>query len=163
MTWLFTTGTATITLTSTLDGRQTACPGEVVTYTCTVLRTAVITWVASPGINRVDYYPRDQIGQRVVGDFQIALTSNVRNGTGLADLTTTLTVTATLARNGTVVQCRGDEPSERMSLVLSIASEQMVQLMVIMYLKIRAKKYISCRYVIIMLFCIVLSFFQGCS
>ena len=122
---LFTVGTATVALTSTLDGRQTTCPGEMVTYTCTVLRTAVISWVVSPGImNRVDYYPRDQIGPRVVGDFQIALTSNVRNGTGLADLTTTLTVTATLARNGTVVQCRGDDPSERMSLVLNIASEQ---------------------------------------
>ena len=134
VTWFFTAGTATITLTSTLDGRQTACPGEVVTYTCTVLRTAVITWVASPGINRVDYYPRDQIDQirqRVIGDFQIDLISNVPNGTGLADLTITLTATATLARNGTVVECRGDDPSERMSLVLNIASEQSVQLMVI--------------------------------
>ena len=165
VTWLFTTGTATITLTSTLDGRQTACPGEVVTYTCTVPRTTVVSWDASPGINnRVDYYPRDQIGQRVIGHFQIALISNVQIAVGLADLTITLTVTATLARNGTVVECRGDEPSERMSLVLYIASEQSVQLMVIMYLKIRAKKYISCRYVIIMLLCIVLSsFFQGCN
>ena len=121
---LFTVGTATVTLTSTLDGRQTTCPGEVVTYTCTVLRTAVISWVVSPGImNRVDYYPRDQIGLRVVGDFQIALISNVPIVVGLADLTITLTVTATLARNGTVVQCDGDEPSERMSLVLYIASE----------------------------------------
>ena len=123
VTWLFTAGTATITLTSTLDGRQTACPGKVVTYTCTVLRTAVISWVASPGINFVNYYPRDQIGQRIIADFQIALISNVPIAVGLADLTTTLTVTATLARNGTVVQCLGDDPSERMSLVLNIASE----------------------------------------
>ena len=108
----------------------------MVTYNCTVLRTAVISWVASPGINnRVDYYPRDRIEQRVIGDFQLALISNVPIVMGLADLTTTLTVTATLARNGTVVQCRGDERSERMSLVLYIASEQSVQLMVIMYLK----------------------------
>ena len=121
-----------MTLTSTLNGRQTACPGEVVTYTCTVLRTAVISWVVSPGImNRVDYYPRDQIGQRVVGDFQIALTSNVPIVVGLADLTIALTVTATLARNGTVVQCDGDEPSERMILVLYIASEQSVQLVIL--------------------------------
>ena len=96
-------------------------------YTCTVLHTAVISWVASPGINRVDYYPRDQIGHRVIGDFQIALISNVRNDTGLPDLTITLTVTATVAHNGTVVQCLGDEPSERMSLVLNIASEPNVQ------------------------------------
>ena len=113
-----------MTLTSTLDGRQTACPGKVVTYTCTVLRTTVITWVALPDIDGVDYFPSSPLGQQVIGDFQIALTGNIPNGLGLADLTITLTVTATLARNGTVVQCRGDEPSERMSLVLNIASEQ---------------------------------------
>ena len=156
----FTAGAATLTLTSTLDGRQTACPGEVVTYTCTVLRTAVISWVDLPGIGRVDYYPRDLIGQRVIGDFQIALISNVPISVGLADLTITLTVTATPAHNGTEVECRGDDPSERMSLVLYIASEQSVQLMVIiMYLKIRAKMDISCRYAIIMLL-FVLSFFR---
>ena len=156
-TWLFTAGIATITLTSILDGRQTACPEEVVTYTCTVLRTSVVSWVGLPRINRIDYYPRDQIGQQVIGDFQIALISNVPIAIGLADLTTTLTVTATLARNGTVVQCLGDEPSERMSLVLNIASEQSVQLLVIiMYLKIRAKKHISCRYVIITLLLLLL-------
>ena len=115
-----------------LHRRQTTCPGEMVTYTRTVLRIAVISWVVSPGImNRVDYYPRDQIGQRVVGDFQIALTSNVPIVVGLADLTIALTVTATLARNGTVVQCDGDEPSERMILVLYIASEQSVQLVIL--------------------------------
>ena len=98
------------------------------TYNCTALRTAVISWVASPGINnRVDYYPRDRIEQRIIGDFQLALISNVPIVMGLADLTTTLTVTATLARNGTVVECQGDEPSERMSLVLYITSEQSVQ------------------------------------
>ena len=97
------------------------------TYTCTVLRTAVISWFDLPGINRVDYYPRDQIGQRVIGDFQLALISNVPIAVGLADLTTTLRVTATLARNGTVVECRGDEHSERMSLVLNIASKLSVQ------------------------------------
>ena len=127
MRMLILAGTATVTLTSTLDGRQTTCPGEVVSYTCTVLRTAAISWVASPGINRVDYYPRDQIGQRVIGDFQIALISNIRHDTVLADLTITLTVTATAGRNGTVVQCLGDEPSERMSLVLNIASGQSMQ------------------------------------
>ena len=120
---LFTVGRSAIALTSTLDGRQTTCPGEVVTYNCTVLRTSAISWFALPDINGVDYFPRDQIGQRIVGDFQLALTSNVPISMGLADLTITLTVTATLARNGTVVECRGDEPSERMSLVLNVASK----------------------------------------
>ena len=161
VTWFFTAGTATITLTSTLDGMQTACPGEVVTYTCTVLRTAVISWLDLPGIARVDYYPRDLIGQQVIGDFQIALISNVPIAVGLADLTITLTVTATVSRNGTIVECGGDDPSERISQALHIASEQMVQLMIIiMYLKIRAKKRILCDYY----FVVVCSFlFQSCS
>ena len=119
MTWLFTAGTATVTLTSTLNGRQTACPGEVVTYTCTVLRTTAVGWIALPDIN---YVPGSLIGQRVIGDFQLALTNKVFDPTNpaLADLTITLTVTATVDRNGTVVQCRGDEI---ISAVLNIASE----------------------------------------
>ena len=125
-TGLFTAGTATVTLTSTLDGRQTACPGEVVTYTCTVLHTSAAGWHVPPDIMELNYFPSSTIGQRVIGDFQITLTNKDvdPNNAALADLTITLTVTATLARNGTVVQCRGDEPSERMSLVLNIASEQ---------------------------------------
>ena len=115
-----------MTLTSTLDGRQTACPGEVVTYTCTVPRTAVISVYALPDIDGVHYFPRSPIGQQVIRGFQLALTNKVPdpNNAALADLTITLTVTATLAHNGTEVQCRGDEPSERMSLVLNLASEQ---------------------------------------
>ena len=130
-----TAGTATVTLTSTLDGRQTTCLGEVVTYTCTVLRTTAISWFALPGINGAGYFASGRsFGPEVTGDFQLALTERVPdpvNPTTLADLTTTLTVTATLARNGTVVQCRGDDPSERMSLVLYIASEQSVPSIII--------------------------------
>ena len=113
-------------LTSTLDGRQAACPGEVVTYTCTALRTTVVSWFALPDIDGVDYVPSSPIGLRVFGDIQLNLIEKILDSTNpaLADLTITLTVTATAGRNGTVVQCRGDEPSERMSLVLNIASEQ---------------------------------------
>ena len=110
-------------LTSTLDGRQTACPRAVVTYTCTAPRTTVVSWFALPDISGVDYFASSQIGEQVIGDFRIALINNVANGVGLADLITTLSVTATGGRNGTVVECRGDDPSERMSLVLYIASE----------------------------------------
>ena len=115
-----------MTLTSTLDGRQTACPGEVVTYTCTVFQTAVISVYALPDIDGVHYFPRSPLGQQSIRGFQLALTNKVPDPTNpaLADLTITLTVTATAGRNGTVVQCRGDQPSERMSLVLFIASEQ---------------------------------------
>ena len=125
--WPSTAGTATLTLTSTLDGRQTTCPGVVVTYTCTVLRTSSIAWFVLPDIDGVGYFANSPLGEQTIRGFQLALTDRVPdpiNPTTLADLTMTLTVTATLARNGTVVECRGDDPSERMSLVLSIASEQ---------------------------------------
>ena len=122
--WPSTAGRAAVTLTSTLDGRQGACPGEVVTYTCTAPRTSSTGWDVPPDIMQFNYFPSSPIGQPVnIGDFQIALISNVPISMGLADLTTTLTITATTDRNGTVVQCLGDEPSETDSAVLSIASE----------------------------------------
>ena len=113
-------------LTSTLNGRQAFCPGEVVTYTCTVLHTGVISVFALPDIDGVHYFPRSPIGHQVIRAFQLALTDKVPdpNNAALADLTITLTVTATLAHNGTEVQCQGDDPSERMSQVLYTASEQ---------------------------------------
>ena len=118
-------GRAAVTLTSTLDGRQTACPGEVVTYTCAALRTTVVTWFV-PQIIDVDYFATSSLQQRVISGFQLALTGNVpdpSNPTTIADLTITLTVTATAGRNGTVVECRGDEPNERMSQTLNITSK----------------------------------------
>ena len=121
----FISGKATVTLNSTLDRRQTTCSGVAVTYTCTALRTTVVTWFIAQEID-VDYFATSSLGQQSIRGFQLALTSKVRDPTNpaLANFTITLTVTATLARNGTVVECRGDEPDERMSLVLYIASEQ---------------------------------------
>ena len=77
-----------MTLTSTLDGRQTVCPREAVTYTCIVLRTAVISVYALPDIDGVHYFLRSPIGHQV-----IALTDKVPdpNHAALADLTITLT------------------------------------------------------------------------
>ena len=114
-----------MTLTSTLDERQTTCPGEIVTYTCTALRTSSITWFVLQDID-VDYFPNSPLGQQTIGDFQLTLTNRVPdpiNPTTIADLTITLTVTATAGRNGTVVECRGDDPSKRMSLTLNVASK----------------------------------------
>ena len=117
---------ATITLTSSVDGRQAVCPGEVVTYTCTAFRTSSVGWVALPDIDGFDYFPSSPIWKvQVIGNFQALLTNRILDPriARMADLTTTLTVTATPEQNGTVVQCRGDEPNERMSLTLHIASE----------------------------------------
>jgi len=122
----FISGKATVTLNSTLDRRQTTCSGAAVTYTCTALRTSIVTWFIAQGID-VDYFPTSPLGQQTIRGFQLALTNKVpdpNNPTTIADLTITLTVTATAGRNGTVVQCRGDQPSERMILTLNVASEQ---------------------------------------
>ena len=96
------------------------------TYTCTAPRTTVVSWFAVPDVSGVVYFASSEIGEQVIGDFRIALINNAANGVGLADLITTLTVTATAGQNGTVVECRGDDPSERISLVLYIASEYIV-------------------------------------
>ena len=121
--WPFNVVTAAVTLTSTLDGRQAACPGEMVTYTCTVPRTSSAGWDVPPDIMQFNYFPSSSIGRQDIGDFQVALISNVPISRGLADLTITLTVTATLGQNGTVVECLGDVPSERINIVLNITSE----------------------------------------
>ena len=129
VTTLFTAGTAPVTLTSTLDGRQTACPEEVVTYTCIVLQTTVASWHGLPGNVELDYFPSSPIGQQqVIGAFQATLTNRILdpNNAFFANYTLTLTVTATAGQNGTVIECRGDEPSERVSLVLNIASEHSI-------------------------------------
>ena len=90
---------------------------------------------------------------QVIRGFQLALTGNVPDPTNpIADLTTTLTVTATLARNGTVAQCRGDDPSERMSLILNVASEQ-YKVYVCMY---------ECMYVCVCV-CNINNLLYGCS
>jgi len=47
---------ATITLTSNVDGRQAACPGEVVTYTCTMIQGAVITWTAAIWVTKMLFF-----------------------------------------------------------------------------------------------------------
>ena len=106
------------------------------TYTCIALRTTVVTWFVLPDID-VDYFPTSSVGgQWIIRGFQLALIGNVpdpTNPTTIADLTITLTVTATARRNGTVVECRGDEHSERMSLTLNVASEQYIMVYVCMY------------------------------
>ena len=97
-----------MTLPSTLAGRQAACPWETVTYTCIALRTGVITWFVLPDID-VDYFPTSSVGgqQQTIKRLPACPYGNVpdpTNPTTIADLTITLTVTATVGRNGTVVQ-----------------------------------------------------------
>ena len=112
---------ATITLNSTLNG-QPANPGEVVNYTCTLNETSQIIWTAPPVFrsdNDVQFVPTST--QRMLNcsnvlnincadlDFRAALTSvgTIDMNSGTADMTSTFRFTATVALNGTVIQCSG--------------------------------------------------------
>ena len=114
---------ATVVLDSSVGTRQ-ACPREMVTYTCTVNQGFILKWIVEPFI-----YGSDPIqftsttDMRIVScnhfaavnctDFNfVATLTNTANmmvmdSTTLADMTSTLTFTATARLNGTVVQCRG--------------------------------------------------------
>ena len=102
-----------------------ACPGEVVTYICTVRQGAILDWIVEPFLPasaRIQFLSTRPIGssldcndtstlQCADLDFVATLTNRtnpttVPGGT-VADMTSTLAFTATLRLNGTVVQCRG--------------------------------------------------------
>ena len=111
--------TATVVLDSSV-----ACPGEMVTYTCTVTQGVQLDWIVQPFLPlsaRIQFTSIDTIGRSfdcndvaTVNctdlDFVATLT-NVANPTAnVADITSTLTFTAAVTLNGTVVQCRGATP-----------------------------------------------------
>ena len=112
-------------LTSSVDGRHTTCPGERVTYTCTVTQAAVLEWTAEPFINstnRRQFSSTTPPGDRdrflscsnrtssincTDLDYYAALTRVRAFQNGFADMTSTFGFTASARVNGTVVQCRG--------------------------------------------------------
>jgi len=120
---------ATVTLTSSVDGRR-ACPEEVVTYTCTAIGVANIQWTAEPFLtnnpaenNAIIFLRTDtaRVGQTVncvdrsiqdCADFQATLLSITNSQGGMADMVSTLAVTAAARLNETVVQCRGTTATE---------------------------------------------------
>lgn len=110
---------ATATLTSTVDGRGTACPGEVVTYTCNVtlgfdigwtvppvlVDTALVVFIpANPKVLRCSDFSAIQCADL---DFQANLTVVGAVVNGAADMTSTFRFTARAGLNGTVVECSG--------------------------------------------------------
>ena len=104
-----------------MDGRLTACPGEVVTFTCTVPQGASITWTAAPVLvdnTLARFFDTDTPGESrscsgtpsiQCADLDyLATLTNVTNSMGnVADLTSTFRFTARAELNGTVVQCSG--------------------------------------------------------
>ena len=102
-----------MTLTSSVeqDGREAACPGEVVTFTCMVTEAGFLQWIAEPFIKANDsgFFPTIN----KAGDVQdptphihiVLIEINDANDPRLRNYISTLTVNATTALNGTVIQC----------------------------------------------------------
>ena len=127
---------ATVVLDSSV-GMSQACPGEMVTYTCTVNQGAVLEWIVEPFISGNDtilFLSTTPTGRNVncsdvaavqCADFNfVATLTNTSNSTTvmsttLADMTSTLTFNATARLNGTVVQCRGETGDGTMVLANS--------------------------------------------
>ena len=102
-------------------GMRWACPGETVTYTCTVNQGTFLDWIVEPFINDSDpvrFSTTATTGtsfdcsgvvaiQCAEFDFVATLTNITNSIAILENFTSTLTFTATSRLNGTVVQCRG--------------------------------------------------------
>ena len=106
----------TTTLTSSVEqaGRQAACPGEEVTFTCNVTDAGGLQWIAEPHITQSSPVTfsgsgatagekRDPTAQIhiVLDDVSPGSIPQVR------DFVSTLTVRNSTALSGTVIQCSG--------------------------------------------------------
>ena len=105
---------ATVVLDSSVGMRQ-SCPGEMVTYTCTVNQGLALDWIVEPFFSASTPFRflsttptgssqdcRDVTAVNC-SDFSFVATLTDVN----PDMTSTLTLTATTRLNGTMVQCRG--------------------------------------------------------
>ena len=109
--------TAAVILTSTVDGREAACPGERVTYTCYVAQGDATGWIAPPVLvdtTLVVFIPAHPkilrcsdvtVVRCAEFNFQANLTRVGTIVNGIADMTSTFSFTARAGLNGTVVQC----------------------------------------------------------
>ena len=106
-----------MTLTSSVeqDGRQVACPGEVVTLTCMVIEATRLRWIAEPFIPQsdpIDFVPSTPAGTMTTDDSEqitAVLDSITFTGGSLLTFTSRLTVTASGSGtlSGTEIQCSG--------------------------------------------------------
>ena len=93
-------------------GRQAACPGEEVTFTCNVTDVVGLVWIAEPHITQSDPVTfsgagattgetRDPTAQIHIVLDDVSPGSDAR----LSDFVSTLTVRNSTALSGTVIQC----------------------------------------------------------
>ena len=121
----------TVTLTSSVeqDGRQAACPGEVVTFTCMVTEATMLRWIAEPFIPQsdpIDFVSLSTAGEMAVDDsnqFRAVLDSImlIGDGSGLFRFGSRLTVTASGigSLSGTEIQCSGRQFFSPTSVMMS--------------------------------------------
>ena len=105
-------------------GRQAACPGEEVTFTCNVTEAVTLRWDINLLSGSIRFGPNDVLNNASTrmdpsGRFTAVLTSAMQNGLFI-DFTSQLMVTVSEMLNGTVVQC-SDGDSISMSKTLNIA------------------------------------------
>ena len=93
-------------------GRQAACPGEEVTFTCNVTDAAGLVWIAEPHITQSDpvtfLVASATAGETRDPSAQIHIVlDDVSPGSipQLRDFISTLTVRNSTALSGTVIQC----------------------------------------------------------
>ena len=117
-----------MTLTSSVEqaGRQAACPGEEVTFTCTVTDGPVLQWIAEPHINQSE--PVIFAGANVTAgetrdptaQIHIVLVDvNPGSDPRLRDFVSTLTVRNSTALSGTVIQCSSGIITVNNSLIVA--------------------------------------------
>ena len=100
-------------LTSSVEeqGSRVSCPGEKVTFTCTVLRGTTLQWISDAFSSAPQAFSLFHIDSarepRTYGEFTARLTESVPDPgePGFGDLTSSLTFTATPELNRTVIQC----------------------------------------------------------
>jgi len=105
--------TSDIMLNSSVEeqGSRVSCPGEKVTFTCTVLRGNTLQWISdafSSAPRTFSLFHIDSTREpRTYGEFTARLTESVPDPgePGFGDLTSSLIFTATPELNGTVIQC----------------------------------------------------------
>ena len=132
---------ATVVLNSSVGMRQ-VCPGEMVTYTCTVNQGFALDWIVEPFVSIGDpirfVLDSTPVGRSVDCNgvtppqcsnitFMAFFTNTANRITvtsgPVADMTSTLTITAAIRLNGTVVQCGGStaDATPMNSSILNVA------------------------------------------
>ena len=115
-----------VVLTSTVEenGRQFACEGEVVTFTCQVIGSASLQWY-SPLIRLIVYTTRSDNPVVVSRSPFIATRTSIARSGFNSNFTSTLQVNAseTFARDETTVECR-NQPGVSMSSRFTVAGNR---------------------------------------